>query len=51
MGVLTEESVSDLGAIAFFEGDNAKTGVLECKQWLEAIIEDKAPLVKPEQAL
>ncbi len=24
--------------------------MLECKQWLEAIIEDKEPLVKPEQA-
>ena len=49
-GALTEEHVSDAGAIAFFEGDNAKPEVLECKQWLDAIKNDKEPLVKPEQA-
>ena len=30
--------------------DSAFGYVKECKQWLEAIIEDKEPLVKPEQA-
>ena len=50
-GVLTEEHISDTGAIAFFEGSTGGTPeVKECKQWLEAIIEDKEPLVKPEQA-
>lgn len=49
-GALTEEHVSDAGAIAFFEGENAKPEILECKQWLDAILEDKEPLVKPEQA-
>ena len=50
-GVLTEEHISDTGAIAFFEGNGGGTPeVKECKQWLEAIIEDKEPLVKPEQA-
>ncbi len=39
------------GAIAFFEGKGGGSPAdKECKQWLEAIIEDKEPLVKPEQA-
>lgn len=50
-GVLTEEHISDTGAIAFFEGNSGGSPeVKECKQWLEAVIEDKEPLVKPEQA-
>lgn len=49
-GMLTEEQNSQGGAIAFFEGGNAKPEVLEAKQWLEAIANDKEPLVKPEQA-
>ena len=50
-GVLTEEHISDTGAIAFFEGNGGEAPeVKECKQWLEAILEDKEPLVKPEQA-
>ncbi|HJC90555.1 MAG TPA: Gfo/Idh/MocA family oxidoreductase [Candidatus Mediterraneibacter excrementigallinarum] len=50
-GVLTEEHISDTGAIAFFEGKGGGSPAeKECKQWLEAILEDKDPLVKPEQA-
>lgn len=50
-GLLTEEHISDTGAIAFFEGNGGGSPeVKECKQWLEAILEDKEPLVKPEQA-
>lgn len=50
-GILTEEHISDTGAIAFFEGNGGGSPeVKECKQWLEAILEDKEPLVKPEQA-
>ena len=50
-GVLTEEHISDTGAIAFFEGNSGGSPeVKECKQWLEAILSDKEPLVKPEQA-
>lgn len=50
-GILTEEHISDLGAIAFFEGRGGGTPeIKECKQWLEAILQDKEPLVKPEQA-
>lgn len=50
-GILTEEHISDTGAIAFFEGNGGGSPeVKECKQWLEAILEDKEPLVRPEQA-
>ncbi len=49
-GQLTEERLSPGGTIAFFAGKSDKEEVLECEQWLNAIIEDKEPLVKPEQA-
>ena len=50
-GVLTEEHISDTGAIAFFEGNGGGSPeVKECEQWLNAILNDKEPLVKPEQA-
>lgn len=49
-GVLTEESISAGGSIAFFEGGSDKEEVIECRQWLDAIINDTEPLVKPEQA-
>lgn len=47
---LTEEQLSSGGTIAFFEGGSDKEEVIECKQWLEAILNDTEPLVKPEQA-
>lgn len=49
-GNLTEETLSPGGTIAFFEGKSDKPEDIECEQWLEAVIEDKEPLVKPEQA-
>lgn len=50
-GLLTEEHISDTGAIAFFEGTNGGGDAdKEAKQWLEAILNDTEPLVKPEQA-
>ena len=50
-GKLTEEKLSEGGTIAFFEGEGAgEPKDLECAQWLDAIINDKEPLVKPEQA-
>ena len=49
--MLTEEHISEGGSIAFFEGEGAGgEAVKECKQWLEAILNDTKPLVKPEQA-
>lgn len=49
-GQLTEERLSPGGTIAFFEGGSDKEEVVECKQWMEAILNDTEPLVKPEQA-
>lgn len=49
-GMLTQEKQSDSGAIAYFEGGKDAPGVLEAKQWLEAILNDTEPLVKPEEA-
>lgn len=49
-GMLVEEKNTTGGAIAFFEGGAKKPEVLEAEQWLDAIKNDKEPLVKPEQA-
>lgn len=50
-GVLTEEKMSPAGNIDFFSGDASKPEVLDAKEWLDSIIEDRESLVKPEQAL
>lgn len=49
-GELVEQKISDGGSIAFFEGGSSEPKDLECKQWLECIINDTDPVVKPEQA-
>lgn len=49
-GKLTEETLSPGGTIAFFEGKSDKEEDLECEEWLNAIIHDTEPVVKPEQA-
>ena len=49
-GLLTEESLSAKGSIAYFEGGNSNPGIIEARQWLDAILEDQEPLVRPEQA-
>ena len=49
--VLTEEEISAEGSIDFFSGASGKPEVLDAKEWLDSIEEDREPLVKPEQAL
>jgi len=49
-GMLMEQKNSSSGNIAYFEGGANAPGVLEAKQWLDAVKNDKEPLVKPEQA-
>jgi len=39
------------GGVAFFEGQQENDATREARYWVEAILEDKEPLVKPEQAL
>jgi len=50
-GLLMEERISPAGNIAYFEGGASEEGVIEANQWLDAIINDTEPLVKPEEAL
>ena len=47
---LMEKTISPTGVVDFFEGGAAAEAVCEQEQWLNAIINDTDPLVKPEQA-
>ncbi len=50
-GELMEERVSAVGGVAYFGGGGDEEGVIDCRQWLEAVQNGTEPLVKPEQAL
>lgn len=39
------------GGVAFYSGETDTDADREARLWLEAVLEDKEPLVKPEQAL
>ncbi|SEB27319.1 MULTISPECIES: Gfo/Idh/MocA family oxidoreductase [unclassified Paenibacillus] len=41
----------DAGGVAFYSGSAENEADREARMWLEAIIEDKDPVVKPEQAI
>lgn len=47
---LMEKIISPAGVVDFFEGGAAAEAVREQDQWIDAILNDKEPLVKPEQA-
>ncbi|MBM7587331.1 putative dehydrogenase [Bacillus pakistanensis] len=47
---MIESETSAGSSVAYFEGQEVDAGYLEAKQWIEAILEDKEPLVKPEEA-
>ena len=50
-GMLTDEEVCGAGNVAYFEGGlGEEPGLAEARQWLNAILTDGEPLVKPEQA-
>jgi predicted dehydrogenase len=49
-GTPTEERNSAMGAVAYFEGSQAAEGIVEARQWINALKNDTEPLVKPEQA-
>ena len=36
--------------MAYFEGGAGDPGVIEAEHWLNAVLNDTEPLVKPEQA-
>jgi predicted dehydrogenase len=50
-GQLMEERITSGGKVAYFEGGSRDPGVIDNRQWLEAILNDTEPLVKPEEAL
>ncbi len=50
-GQLMQETISPVGGVAYFGGGGGAEGVVDNRQWLEAIINNTEPLVKPEQAL
>ena len=50
-GQLMEEKLSPVGGVAYFGGGGGEEGTIDCKQWLEAVLNDTEPLVKPEEAL
>jgi predicted dehydrogenase len=49
-GMLVEERLSGKGAVAYYEGVKMTPGLAEAKHWLTALIEDREPVVRPEQA-
>ncbi len=49
-GQLMNEEIAGGGSIAYFEGGASAPGVVDNRQWLEAIINGTEPVVKPEQA-
>ncbi len=50
-GELMQETVSAVGGVAYFGGGGDEEGVIDCRQWLEAVQKGTEPVVKPEQAL
>jgi len=47
---LMDEKLAPGGNIAYFDGAAGAPGEKEAKQWLEAILNETDPIVKPEQA-
>ncbi len=49
-GKLFTERPTAATGVAYFDANGTNPGDLEARQWLEAVLHDKEPLVKPEQA-
>lgn len=49
-GKLAHETLSGEALVDYFEGVNEPQGVVEVKQWINAILTDTDPCVKPEEA-
>ena len=51
-GLLYEKKIElETGGVAFYDGSGISKEVLEAQSWVDAIINDTEPVVKPEQAL
>ncbi|MBW8351370.1 Gfo/Idh/MocA family oxidoreductase [Bacillus sp. IITD106] len=49
-GQMVETETSAGGGVAYFDGEEIGAGDLEARQWIDAILEDKELVVKPEEA-
>ena len=47
---MAEATLSGEALVDYFEGVNEPAGVVEAKQWINAILNDTDPCVKPEEA-
>lgn len=47
----TRKAELGAGGVAFYNGKSSQPHELEAQQWIDAVINDTEPLVKPEQAL
>ena len=47
----TEKIHLGAGGVAFYDGKGEDPSELEAQLWIEAVVKDKAPFVKPEEAL
>ncbi len=51
-GLLYERKVElETGGVDFYDGEGSDPAVLEAESWINAIINDQDPVVKPEEAL
>lgn len=46
-----EKPALDAGGVAFYDGKAETASDIDARQWIDAILNDTEPLVKPEQAL
>jgi predicted dehydrogenase len=46
-----EKAQLEPGSVAFFSGESERDSDKECRLWIEAVLQDKDPVVLPEQAL
>ncbi len=52
LGRLYETKVDfSSGGVDFYEGDSEDPALLEATQWIDCVLNDKEPVVKPEEAL
>ncbi len=49
-GKMSEETLSGEALVDYFDGVNEPAGVVEARQWIDAVANDKDPVVKPEEA-
>lgn len=49
--LITIKPELESGGVAFYDGAAAKPEDLEARQWIDAVINDTEPVVKPEQAI